>query len=90
MISIETQTTEVREAQTAKTKGEKHDEMQDRRQRDKEEQVSPIYPWDHKCKQPERLRNSLFMKHPPGEIINLQELISPFLTKKYKESRRIW
>ena len=23
------------------------DEMEDRRQRDKERQVSPIYPWDH-------------------------------------------
>ena len=23
------------------------DEMEDRRQRDKEKQVSPIYPWDH-------------------------------------------
>ena len=26
------------------------DEMEDRRQRDKEKQVSPIYPWDHKCR----------------------------------------
>ena len=24
------------------------DEMEDRKQRDKEKQVSPIYPWDHK------------------------------------------
>ena len=47
------------------------DEMEDRRQRDKEKQVSPIYPWDHKCKQPERLSNNLFMKHPPGDIISL-------------------
>ena len=34
LVSVETQTIEVR------------DEMEDRRQRDKEKQVSPIYPWD--------------------------------------------
>ena len=33
--SVETQTIEVR------------DEMEDRRQREEEKQVSPIYPWDH-------------------------------------------
>ena len=38
LVSIETQTIEVR------------DEMEDRRQRDKEKQVSPIYPWDHMCR----------------------------------------
>ena len=47
LVSIETQTIEVREAQTAKTNGEIQDEMEDRRQRDKEKQVSPTYPWDH-------------------------------------------
>ena len=26
------------------------DEMEDRQQRDKEKQVSPIYPWDHMCR----------------------------------------
>ena len=35
LVSVETQTIEVR------------DEMEDRRQREKEKQVSPIYPWDH-------------------------------------------
>ena len=35
LVSIETKTIEVR------------DEMEDRRQRDKVKQVSPIYPWDH-------------------------------------------
>ena len=35
LLSIETQTIEVR------------DEMEDRRQREKGKQVSPIYPWDH-------------------------------------------
>jgi len=35
LISVETQTIEVR------------DEMEDRRQREEEKQVSPIYPWDH-------------------------------------------
>ena len=41
---METQTIEVREAQTVKTKGEMQDEMEDRKQRDQEKQVSPIYP----------------------------------------------
>ena len=35
LVSVKTQTIEVR------------DEMEDRRQRDKEKQISPIYPWDH-------------------------------------------
>ena len=35
LVSVETQTIKVR------------DEMEDRRQRDKEKQVSPIYLWDH-------------------------------------------
>ena len=34
-VSVETQTIEVR------------NEMEDRRQREEEKQVSPIYPWDH-------------------------------------------
>ena len=47
------------------------------------------------AEKPERLRNShtsycLFMKHVPGEIISLWQLISLLLIKKYKESRRIW
>ena len=47
LVSKETQTIEVREAQTAKTKGEIQDEMEDRGQRDKAKQASPIYPWDY-------------------------------------------
>ena len=35
LVSIETQAIKVREAQTAKTKGEIQDEMEDRRQKDK-------------------------------------------------------
>ena len=57
------------------------DEMQDRRQRDKENPVSPIYPWDHMYRavretedQPHKLLP--FMKHPPGEINSLQECSS--------------
>ena len=48
------------------------------------------------CKgQLERLRNShtsccLFRKDQLGGITSLWELITPFLIKKYKESRRIW
>ena len=44
LVSMETQTIEVREAQTVKTNGEMQDEMEDRKQRDQEKQVSPIYP----------------------------------------------
>ena len=45
--------------------------------------------------QPERLRNSYTsrcpsMKHPLGKLTNPSELITPFLIKKYKESRKIW
>ena len=50
LVSMETQTIEVREAQTVKTKGEMQDEMEDRKQRDQEKQVSPIYPWNHMCR----------------------------------------
>ena len=35
LVSVETQTIQVR------------DEMEDRRQREKEKQVSLVYPWDH-------------------------------------------
>ena len=38
LVSVETQTIEVK------------DEMEDRRQREEEKQVSPIYPWDHMCR----------------------------------------
>ena len=38
LVSVETQTIEVR------------DEMEDRRQREKEKHVSPVYPWDHMCR----------------------------------------
>ena len=51
-------------------------DIEDRRQRYKEKQVSPIYPWDHMHRavreteeEPHKLL--LFMKHPPGEIIIL-------------------
>ena len=38
LVSVVTQTIKVR------------DEMEDRRQREEEKQVSPIYPWDHMCR----------------------------------------
>ena len=47
LISIEAQTIEVREAQIAKIKGKIQDEMQDRRKRNREKQVSPISSWEH-------------------------------------------
>ena len=43
-VSVRPQATLVSaETQTIKVK----DEMEDRRQREEEKQVSPIYPWDH-------------------------------------------
>ena len=66
--------------------------MENRRQREKEKQISPIYPWDRMCgaareaeEQPHKL---LPLHETPTGRNNLYELISPFLTKKYKESRR--
>ena len=52
------------------------DEMEDRQQRDKEKQVSPIYPWDHMhraARETEEQPHKLLplMKHPAGEIISL-------------------
>ena len=47
-VSVRPQTALVSiETQTAKTKGEIQDEMEDRKQRNKEKQVSRVYPWDH-------------------------------------------
>ena len=46
-VSVQPQTTLVSaETQTVEVK----DEMKDSRQRDKEKQVSPVYPWDHMCR----------------------------------------
>ena len=47
LASVEIQTIEVREAQTVKTKGEIQNEIEDTEQRDKEKQVSSIYPWNY-------------------------------------------
>ena len=76
LISTEAQTFEVREAQIAKTKGEIQDEMEDWRQRDKENHVFQSIPGIICTELPERLRNShtsccLFRKHPLGEVISL-------------------
>ena len=58
LISTEAQTFEVREAQIAKTKGEIQDEMEDWRQRDKENHVFQSIPGIICTEQPERLKNS--------------------------------
>ena len=55
LVSIETQTIEVR------------DEMEDRRQREKEKQVSPVYPWDHMC------RAAREMEEEPHKLLPLHE-----------------
>ena len=70
------------------------DEMEDRRQRDKEKQVSPHYPWDHMCRaarETEEQPHELLPLHEAPTGRNNQSMrISFFLIKKYKESRRIW
>ena len=97
LLSIETQIIEVRDAQTAKTKGEIQDEMEDRKQRDKEKQSSPIYPWDIYflgiicTEQPERLRNShtsccLFA----GGNNQSMRVNKPISYQEIQRIRRIW
>ena len=82
LVSIEIQTIQVR------------DEMEDRRQRDKEKQVSPIYPWDMRraARETEEQQHKLLPLHEVPTARNNQSLRvnKPFLIKKYKESRRIW
>ena len=43
------------------------DKMEDRRQRDKEKQVSPHYPWDHMC------RAARETEEQPHELLPLHE-----------------
>ena len=69
--------------------------MEDRRQREEEKQVSPIYPWDHMRRtareteeQPHKLL--LLYETPTGRNNQSVRVNKPFLIKKYKESRRIW
>ena len=81
MVSIETQTIEVR------------DEVVDRRQRDKDKQVSPINPWDHMhraARETEEQPHKLLPLHkaPTGRNNQSKRVNKPFLIKKYKESRR--
>ena len=72
------------------------DEMEDRRQRDKEKQVSPIYPWDYMhraARETEEQPHKLLPLHeaPTGRNNQSMRVNKPFfLIKKYKESRRIW
>ena len=71
------------------------DEMEDRRQRDQEKPVSPIYPWDHMhraARETEEQPHKLLPLHeaPTGRNNQARTAISHFLIMKYKESRRIW
>ena len=88
LVSIETQTIKVREAQTAKAKGEIQHEMEDRRQRDKEKQVSPIYPWDHMCRAARETEEQLLPLHEAPTRRNNQSMRvnKPF---SYQEIQRI-
>ena len=91
LVSIETQTIKVREAQTAKTKGEIQDEMAYRRQSDKEKQVVPIYPWDHMCqaaREAEGQLHNLLPLHeaPTGRNNQSMRVNKPFT---YQEIQRI-
>ena len=71
------------------------DEMEDRIQRDKEKQVSPIYPWDHMhraAREAEEQPHKLLPLHeaPTGRNNQSMRVNCSFLIKKYKESRKIW
>ena len=55
------------------------DEMEDRRQRDKEKQVSPIYPWDHMH------RTARETEEQPHKLLPLHE--AP--TRRHNKSMRI-
>ena len=61
--------------QTIKVRGE----MEDRRQREKEKQVSPVYPWDHMC------RAARETEEQPHKLLPLQE--TP--TGRNKQSMRV-
>ena len=78
MVSVETQTIEVR------------DEREDRRQRDKEKQVSPIYPWDmHRAaRETERQPLMLLPLHEAPTGRNYQSMrVSKFFS--HQETQRI-
>ena len=71
LVSIETQTIEVR------------DEMEDRKQREKENKVSPIYPWDHMlrtAREPEKQPHKLLPLHeaPTGRNNQSMRVNKPF------------
>ena len=53
------------------------DEMEDRRQRDKEKQVSPIYPWDHiyrAARKTEQQQHKLLLLHEAPTRRNNQSM----------------
>ena len=87
LVSIETQTIEVREAQTVKTKGETQDEMEDGTQREKYKQVSPIYPRDPMCRaarEAEKQPHKLLPLHEAPTRRNNQSMRAnkPFLNQE--------
>ena len=91
MFSIEIQPIEVREAQTAKTKDEIQNETEDRRQRDKEKQASPFYPWEHiqrAAREVEEQTHKLLPLHEATDKKNNQSMRvnKPF---SYQEIQRI-
>ena len=55
------------------------DEMEDRRQRDKEKQVSPIYSWDHMC------RAARETEEQPHKLLPLHEAS----TRRNNQSMRV-
>ena len=73
------------------------DEMEDRRQRDKEKQVSPICPWNHICRAAreteEQPHNLLpFHEAPTGRNNQSMRVNKPFYYQEIqkKKSRWIW
>ena len=62
--------------------------MEDRRQRDKVKQVSPIYPWDHMCRKAREAEEQLLRLYeaPTGRNNQSMRVNKPF---SYQEIQRI-
>ena len=67
------------------------DEMEGRRQRDKEKQVSPIYPWDHMCRAARETEEQLHKLLPLHEAPTRRNNQSMSVNKpfSYQEIQRI-
>ena len=68
------------------------DEMEGMRLRNKEKQVSPIYPWDHMCRAARETEEQLLPLHEAPTRRNNQSMRvnKPFSYQEIQKSRRIW